>query len=171
MGSQGVFGRRQGVADDRGASAVEFALVAPLLFVLVFGIVDFGVVFGQTLSLNNAARDAARFAVVRQIDGSAGRSCHATLQRARDAAVALGIESNEVGVTVSRDGTDICSVAPETSLSDIAVVTAEPCEGSTSGTDDQLRVETTFASNLGFPIVGNWSFDLAGNGYFRCEYS
>ena len=55
---------RRAPSDD-GAAAVEFALVVPLLLALAFGIIDFGILFGQNLSLNNAARDAGRFSVVR----------------------------------------------------------------------------------------------------------
>jgi Flp pilus assembly protein TadG len=50
-------GRR---VDERGASAVEFALVVPLLLMLVFGIVDFGYMINRVSLVNNAARDAAR---------------------------------------------------------------------------------------------------------------
>ena len=45
---------------ERGAAAVEFALVLPILLTLVFGIVEFGWAFGQQVSLGNAAREAAR---------------------------------------------------------------------------------------------------------------
>jgi Flp pilus assembly protein TadG len=46
--------------DERGAAAVEFALVVPLLLMLVFGIVDFGYMVNRVSMVNNAARDAAR---------------------------------------------------------------------------------------------------------------
>jgi Flp pilus assembly protein TadG len=47
-------------AGERGAAAVEFALILPILLTLVFGIVEFGWAFGQQVSLGNAAREAAR---------------------------------------------------------------------------------------------------------------
>lgn len=50
--------------EDRGAQAVEFALIVPVLLLLVLGIIDFGYVFGQQLSLNQAVREGARKAVV-----------------------------------------------------------------------------------------------------------
>lgn len=46
----------------RGAAAVEFGLIAPLLLTLVFGIIDFGWMLMKANLVNNAARDAVRVA-------------------------------------------------------------------------------------------------------------
>ena len=43
---------------------MEFAIVAPLLFLLVFGIIDFGWAFYQHLDVRHGARESARLAVV-----------------------------------------------------------------------------------------------------------
>ena len=53
----------------RGQSLVEFALVLPLLMILVFGIIDFGMGLRSYISLTTATREGARFAA---IGGSAG---------------------------------------------------------------------------------------------------
>ncbi len=45
---------------DKGAAAVEFALVLPILLLLVFGIVDFSLVLNTQLNLTEAAREGAR---------------------------------------------------------------------------------------------------------------
>lgn len=45
---------------DRGAVAVEFALVAPILLALVAGIVEFSHVYNLQISVTQAAREAAR---------------------------------------------------------------------------------------------------------------
>jgi Flp pilus assembly protein TadG len=46
----------------RGQALVEFALVAMLMFVIVFGIVDFGYLFASRVNAYAATRTAARYA-------------------------------------------------------------------------------------------------------------
>lgn len=46
---------------ERGASLVEFALVAPLLFLLLFGIIELGRVVATFNSVNTAAREGSRY--------------------------------------------------------------------------------------------------------------
>jgi Flp pilus assembly protein TadG len=53
-------------ARDRGAAAVEFALVFPLLLLIVFGIIDFGRLLNAQITLTQAAREGARLAAVGQ---------------------------------------------------------------------------------------------------------
>lgn len=49
---------------DRGAAAVETALVLPLLLMLVFGIIDFGRLLNAQLTVSAAAREGARAAAI-----------------------------------------------------------------------------------------------------------
>jgi hypothetical protein len=55
---------RGGRVVSRGASLVEFAIVMPLLVVLLFGIVDFGMLFADLNSMRLGTREGARQAVV-----------------------------------------------------------------------------------------------------------
>jgi TadE-like protein len=48
---------------DRGVAAVEFALVLPLLLLMVFGTVDFGYLVNRNTMVNNATREGAREAI------------------------------------------------------------------------------------------------------------
>ena len=61
---------------DRGAAAVEFALIVPVLLVVVFGIIDFGLLMNSSSLLSNAAREGARVA-------SLGGSYDATVAAAK----------------------------------------------------------------------------------------
>jgi Flp pilus assembly protein TadG len=49
---------------DRGAQLVEFALLAPLLLLLLLGIVEFGWLFSQNNDVRHGAREGARAAAV-----------------------------------------------------------------------------------------------------------
>lgn len=48
--------------DRRGASAVEFALAAPLLFMVMIGIVQIGLLFSAYAGMANAVNEGARYA-------------------------------------------------------------------------------------------------------------
>jgi Flp pilus assembly protein TadG len=48
----------------RGQALVEFALIAPIFFLLVFGLIEFGRAVYTIQILDNAAREGARYAIV-----------------------------------------------------------------------------------------------------------
>jgi hypothetical protein len=48
----------------RGATTVEFAMVAPLLIFLLFGIIEFGLMVKDLVGVNQAAREGARSAAI-----------------------------------------------------------------------------------------------------------
>jgi Flp pilus assembly protein TadG len=136
---------------------LEFALVAPLLIILVFGVISFGIIFGQQLALGNAAREAARSGVVE------GRTCAQVASAAHDAANTIGMSGANVTVSVKRGAskaaaTDVC-----------ASVTANPCKGSVAG--DSLYVELGFTAKVMIPLVVTEDVSLESDGVFRCEYS
>jgi hypothetical protein len=74
----------RGRGKDRGAAAVEFALVLPILMLLVFGMVDFGRAYNARITLSNAAREGVR------VWALGGTEAEAT-QRVNDTAVGLTI--------------------------------------------------------------------------------
>jgi len=53
-------------ARDRGAAAVEFALLLPMLLFLLCGIIDFGRALNAQITLTQAARQGARLAALGQ---------------------------------------------------------------------------------------------------------
>ena len=50
--------------DEEGAAAVEFAFLLPLLVLLLFGFIQFGIALNTRIQATNAAREAARLAVI-----------------------------------------------------------------------------------------------------------
>jgi Flp pilus assembly protein TadG len=72
--------------DERGAAAVEFALVFPLLILVLFGVVEYGAVYNAQLLVTGAAREAAREMAV---TGDAGSATSAALTAATGLVPAL----------------------------------------------------------------------------------
>lgn len=60
--------RRSRRAGERGAAVVEFALVVPILLGLVFGVMDYGFWFNESLNVRQGVREAARHGVVRNFE-------------------------------------------------------------------------------------------------------
>jgi Flp pilus assembly protein TadG len=55
---------RQSFRSERGAELIEFAIVVPILLLLISGIVDFGMMFRTYEAVTNAAREGARVGVL-----------------------------------------------------------------------------------------------------------
>ena len=80
------------IRDERGAAAVEFALVAPLLLLLVLGIAEFGRAYNISTTLSAAAREGARTMAL-QNSTSAARAA------AQAAAPGVSLSSSQISVT------------------------------------------------------------------------
>ena len=52
---------RRLLREQKGAVIVEFALVVPFLFLIVFGIIDFSRAYAQLNNINSSLREGARF--------------------------------------------------------------------------------------------------------------
>ncbi len=52
---------------ESGASAVEFALLLPVLMMVLFGIIEFGFALYQQAVLTNASREGARLGIVQAV--------------------------------------------------------------------------------------------------------
>lgn len=77
---------------DRGAAAIEFALLLPLMLLLVFGIIDFGRALNAQITLTQAAREGARLA-------SFGQSSAAVVTRTQGAATGFSLPAGDISVT------------------------------------------------------------------------
>lgn len=59
------------VKSERGAAAVEFALLAPVLIMLLLGIMEFGRAYNAQITLSNAAREGVRVMAINNSQSSA----------------------------------------------------------------------------------------------------
>ncbi|MEA3338245.1 MAG: TadE family protein [Chloroflexota bacterium] len=100
--------------DNGGQELVEYAIVFFVLFLLILGIIEFGIIIFSQNSVTNVAREGARWSVVRRsspdpstyipaIGGSVNETCpgtHAVVVAACTKALAL--DPGQLAVTVSR---------------------------------------------------------------------
>jgi Flp pilus assembly protein TadG len=92
--------------DVRGVTAIEFAIVAPILLVMVFGILQFGIAMNQHMVLTNAAaKGAMTFALSR---GTA--TPYATTTSAITSA-APSLTAGQISITVKVNGVACASDA------------------------------------------------------------
>jgi Flp pilus assembly protein TadG len=124
---------RLGRADDEGAAAVEFALISILLFMLLFGLIQYGMAFFQLQATTHAAREGARLAAV---GVSSGPSLSACQQFAKDVADRAGM-----------------------ARADIATVGVDFDPGAVAGATARVRLEWR-PRKFGFPFVPFISDDL-----------
>jgi Flp pilus assembly protein TadG len=132
--------------DERGAAALEFALVVIPLLLVLGGIVNFGVAFSQKLALDNAVRQAARAAVV-----------DTGVDPAAEALAAFN------GTAIARQG-EVATISYGGGVT--------TCEDSDFG--DRIQVVGTFKSKFMFPWLlpgPPTSMTFTSIGEFQCEYS
>src|SRR6266536_1928161 len=95
---------RSGAQGERGAAMLELALVAPLLLLLVLGVVQFALWYHAQGVVLAAAQDGARLAAAQSGSASAGRQRALTLLR-----VGLG-QTADSAVVDARRGPDVTVV-------------------------------------------------------------
>lgn len=87
---------RRTLRDEKGQTMVEFAMVAPLILVILFAVVQFGAVYNDYVTITDATRAGARKAAVSRLASS---PVAAAEQAVRDSAP--GLAQSELDVTVS----------------------------------------------------------------------
>jgi Flp pilus assembly protein TadG len=109
----------------RGQSLVEFALIIPILLLLLMGILDFSRAISAYNSVSNAARSAARVAVVDQNENMVD-------QAAIDEAFGLDLEPDDVDFNPNVNADDPCVL--------------QVCE---------VEVSVEYTYHAATPIIGN----------------
>ncbi|MDA8233114.1 MAG: pilus assembly protein [Magnetospirillum sp.] len=133
----------------RGVAAVEFALAAPILLVLVLGLADFGMATNERMRLTSAARAGAQYAMGNPTDSAGTRQ--ATL------AAANGLNSGTVSVTLScgcNDGSTITC--------------GGTCPTSAPWTYVTVTVAENYALLVTYPGIGN-SVALSASASLRTQ--
>ncbi len=155
---------------ERGASAVEFALIASLLFIVLFGVIQFGLAYNRYQGLQAAAREGARIAAV-------GGSESEVRDRVRQSQSLFDGGDVQVRVDYSTDdgasyqGPAICDDASGGNQCNSSAA-PNPC--GIAGLGSLIRVTATVPSGLDryaitIPLWGSASITYSSQGVFRCE--
>jgi Flp pilus assembly protein TadG len=83
---------------EKGQSATEFALVLPALALVLFAIIQFGIVFHDYITLTDAVRAGSRKAAVSRLDPNREQL---TRDAVKDAAPRLTIPNAQISVVSS----------------------------------------------------------------------
>jgi Flp pilus assembly protein TadG len=135
---------------QEGASAVEFALVLPILMLFVFGIIEFGLAYNRVQAFQAAAREAGRLSSV-GIDVTV----EPTLAHVRGIAGSTVNDSSAILVTVDRqcparqNATNPTFVAAKVSLTEAA--------------------KNSGAYAVKIPLLQSVQPDFSAEAVFRCE--
>lgn len=89
-----VISVRQRLENISGQALVEFALVFPIVILLLVGMLEFGLVFNAYLSINNASREGAR-------EASLGGSDSEIVSSVADASPTLSLTAANVSISPS----------------------------------------------------------------------
>lgn len=106
---------------NAGAAAAEFALLLPLLLLLFFGIVQYGLMFFTYNNMSNAAREGARALAVGDVNAAGAKTLsenfllawsmpHATVQA--DMTTQSGINYARVRITMPGSEAGLIKYAP-----------------------------------------------------------
>lgn len=160
---------------DDGAAAVELALVLPILLLLVFGIISFGIVFAQQLAVNNGVREGVRTAVV--AGNTSQQTCGQVLSSIQAASgPTIGMSTNDVKVQVQR----VSSTTGAVQFTCFAAPTKTPTGGNTNTrvcasntTENSIKAVTEYETRLltGLPFMTSPTFTLKATAVYRCEFS
>jgi Flp pilus assembly protein TadG len=127
----GLYGRR--TTRRRGQALVEFCLVVPIFLLLLSGVIDFGFLLFQRMSVINAAREGARAAAM-VYDATTAETVAKQAAVSAAAQGAIGISASSVTVAcIDKTGTgESCTVAKQ---------------------GDSVRVTVSYTYHTFFPLL------------------
>jgi Flp pilus assembly protein TadG len=100
--------KRAAIRSERGQSMTEFALVLPLMVMLLFGIIQFGVTFNHYITLTDAVRAGARKAAVSRHEPT---RVDITVARVQEAATDLKAADLQIAVESTWEAGDEVEVS------------------------------------------------------------
>lgn len=131
--------------NEHGAAAVELAIILPILVMLLFGIIQFSVMYNRQQGLHAAAREGARVASLPNTTSTE------IAQRVDDALEGVFKDEQNYDIEITLDG---------------GAATSQPCDQNPGKT---VGVKVTYDTDIDIPFWVSPTVTLTGRGEFRCE--
>jgi len=177
------------VGDDEGAAAVETGIVLPIVILMIFAIIEFGILFSRVQGMQASARETAR------LGSLVGVTLDDIQARSVDAAPPF-VKASDLQLTVTRisilaDGSEVVEPSPAwewepaTATWSGGVGTDVPCDGAIApdpsdppaatdvvSIDVHIEMELLNPDNYGvaIPLFGGFAFAHPSIGEARCEF-
>ena len=170
-----IFERFQGdsvkkrLEQERGASAVEFAIIASLLLMILFGTIQFGIAFNRYQGVQAASREGARLGslpntdvptIVTRVQSSLSIIAAANMSTypCPSNLNTLGSETGCITVSLKDSSGTLTEQSNNT--------TTHPCN---TASGKSIVVQTSYRMRLNIPLWSSPNLPITGKGEFRCE--
>lgn len=161
------------INEERGASAVEFAIIGSLLLLILFGTITFGIIFNRYQGLQSAAREGARVGALTATDRTD------ILNRVRESvsiidgsAIAASCPADLTNLTVEQGCIKVFSrSSPTTTPTEVSTTSTSqtPCGAAYSGTDKSVVVDVYYRLRVDIPLWSSPLMTVSGGAEFKCE--
>ena len=132
------------IEGQRGAAAIEFAVLLSVLIVLLFGIIEFSVLLYDKAVITNASREGARAGIV-FVDSETGSR----------------LDQEQIGQVVNNYcANHLISFGGDPADPTVADTVTNPADASGVSAGDPLTVTVTY--NYGFLVLPNFISELSG---------
>jgi Flp pilus assembly protein TadG len=149
--------RRSRRSRSRAQSLVEFALVIPLFLLLICGMVDFGMGLYTYMTVNNAIRDAGRFAAT----ACTTITCTEAVKSRAATASGNTLQKSEVSVACTKAAGGAVTCTKNTAV--------PPDAQNGAKTGDTVTVTATFTYRMIWPLAYGTPITLTSTATFLAE--
>lgn len=130
---------RNAAGDQRGVAAVEFAILIPLLSLMVVSVTDIGLALYRKMQVENAAQAGAQYAIARGFDTNG-------------IANAVASATSATNITASPPPVQFCGCPSSAGVSTVTCGTV--CTGGTqAGTYTTVSARATYYTIIDYQIV------------------
>jgi Flp pilus assembly protein TadG len=163
--------------EERGAAAVEFAIIGSLLLLILFGTITFGLIFNRYQGLQSSAREGARLGSLQ------AATRNDIIERVRDSVSVIqtsAISTNSCSPGTLSEGNGCVLIyakqtpsatCPSSSCVEVASGSPSqtPCGAAYSGTDKSIVVEIYYRTRVDIPLWSSPQMTMKGGAEFKCE--